>query len=405
MLPRVAKSKKLVYLDYAATTPLDPKVKKAMEPFWVEKFANPSSLYEAGREAARAVSKARQTIAGILGVRPNEIIFTGGGSESVNLAIQGVARAHELAAKKTGHLVTSKIEHHSVLHSVQALQQEGWTASYIPVTKQGEIKLDALRKSIQPDTLLISIMYANNEIGTIEPIAEIGKWLKALNIERRKQHLPRILFHTDACQAAGFLKLRSDKLGVDLLSANGSKIYGPKQTGFLYKKSGVNLRPLVFGGGQEFNLRSGTENVAGIVGLAAAFELAQKGRNQENRRLTALRNYFMKQLKKKIPGLKINGPPDMPTLNRLPNNINVSIPGIEGEALLLYLDAYNIAVSTGSACATTSTDPSHVLEAIGLKEEYLGGSVRFTLGKATTKKNLDYVLAIMPDIVKELKRW
>ncbi len=406
MLPKVKPSKKTIYLDYAATTYIDPQVKRAMEPFWSENYGNPSSLYKKGQEAASAVNTARKTIAGILGARPGEIIFTAGGTESINLAIFGVAREFELKNKRKGHIITSAIEHHAVLRSVEALQEEGWRASYIKVNPEGLIKLDELKTAVRPDTILISIMYANNEIGTIEPIAEIGKWLKSLNAQRTAKKLPRIYFHTDACQAAGALDLNVGRLDVDLMTVNGSKIYGPKQTGFLYVKSGVKLRPLIFGGGQENNLRSGTENVPGLVGLAEALGLAQSERPKETKRLMALREYFTNQILKKIPGALLNGPKQQgsKSARRLPSNINISISGIEGEALMLYLDSYNVCVSTGSACATTRPDPSPVILAIGHSKDQAQGSVRFTLGKKTTKAELDYVLAVMPGIVKELRR-
>ncbi len=400
MLPKVKPAKKTIYLDHAATTYLDPRVEKAMRPYLSQRYGNPSSLYKQGKEAAESVAQARADIAQILHCVPKEIIFTAGGTESINLAVFGVARAFELAQKKKGHVIASTLEHHAVLHSIDALAEEGWSTSLINVDARGFIDLNKLKKAVRKDTVLISIMYANNEIGTIEPIAEIGKWLRKLNIERLEKKLPKIYFHTDACQAGGSLDLDINHLGVDLMSINGSKIYGPKQTGFLYVKAGTRLRPLIFGGGQEKNLRSGTENVPGIVGLAEALKLAQKDLSQENKRLRALRDYFIKQLFKDIPKIVLNGPKD----NRLPNNINVSILEIEGETLLLYLDSYNIAVSTGSACTTTATDPSHVLLALGCTPKDAYSSVRFTLGHRTTKTELDYVMKVLPQIVKELRR-
>ena len=429
MLPNIKPSKKVIYLDHAATTPLDPRVKKTMEPFWSDYFGNPSSLYKKGREGTNAITKARQTIAGILNCKTDEILFTAGGSESINLAILGVARQFRLSHKNGGHIIASAIEHHAVLHCLDALKQEGFEISLIDVDENGFINQKDLKNTIRQDTILISIMYANNEIGTIEPIAEIGKWLKTKNLELRTKNSQPILFHTDACQAAGALDLNVEKLGVDLLSANGSKLYGPKQTGFLYIKSGVRLRPLIFGGGQEKNLRSGTENVPGIVGQAEALRLAQKGRIKENARLIKLRDYFIDQLFKKVPKIVLNGPDDrIPpltppklggepasvtplnkgrlggVLTRLPNNINISILDIEGEALLLYLDSYNIAMSTGSACTSASLDPSHVILAIGRPYEYAHGSMRFTLGKDTTKTDINYVMKVLPEVVTELRR-
>ncbi len=422
MLPRIKPSKNLIYLDHAATTPVDPRVKKAMDPFWISDFGNPSSLYKKGRAGTVAIAAARKTIAGIIGSRPDEIVFTGGGTESINLAIFGIARAFELAQKRKGHIIASTIEHHAVLESLNALEQEGWHKTLVPVDETGTIKLDVLKKSIQKDTVLISVMHANNEIGTIEPIQEISKWLRTENEQRQAKGIPKIYFHTDACQTAGSLDVTVQKLGVDLMTANGSKLYGPKQIGFLFVKAGTKIRPLIFGGGQERNLRSGTENVPGVVGLAEALRLANKEKQKESQRLTDLRNYFINQLFKKVPNILLNGPgvqkksaPKMhgrtkqvqqktETDRRLPNNINVSILNIEGEALLLYLDSYNIAVSTGSACTSTSMDPSHVILAIGRARAYVDGSMRFTLGKSTTKKDIDYLMNVLPGIVAELRR-
>ncbi len=281
MLPQTKPSKKTIYLDHAATTPLNPRVKKVMEPFWSDYFGNPSALYKKGREATNAIAVARKTIAEILNSRADEIIFTAGGSESINLAILGVARAFRLINKTGGHIIATVIEHHAVLHSLDALKQEGFEVTLLEVDQNGFINLEALKSEIRPDTILISVMYANNEIGTIEPIFEVGKLLKAINEERITKKLPKIFFHTDACQAGGSLELDVQKLNVDLLSANGSKMYGPKQTGFLYVRNGVKLRPIIFGGGQERNLRSGTENVAGVVGLAESLKLAQQGSKKE----------------------------------------------------------------------------------------------------------------------------
>ena len=400
MLPKI-KSTRQVYLDYAATTPLDPRVKKAMEPFWREKFGNPTSLYKKGREAAEAIGSARKNIAQLINSRPEEIFFTAGGTESINLAIFGVARAIHQKNKKTPHIITTKIEHHAVLRSFEALEKEGIKTSYIDVDNQGMININKLKSAVRPETILISVMYANNEIGSIQPIIEIGKWLKQINTDRVHNGLTQILFHTDACQAAVSLDMNVQKLGVDLLSANSSKIYGPKQSGFLYVRGGVHLSPLIYGGGQERDLRSGTENVPGIVGLAKALELAQKDRLRENPRLIKLRDYFRTRVLKKIPKVVVNGPHQA---MRLPNNINFSFSGVEGEALLLYLDSYGISVSTGSACSSADLDPSHVLLAIGRTAEQAQSSIRFTLGRQTKKSDLDYVLKILPELVKELRR-
>lgn len=419
MFPKIKKPKNLIYLDHAATTPLDTVVKKAMEPFLGEKFGNPSSLYEKGREARAAIDESRMTIARLIGARPSEIIFTAGGTESVNLAIFGVARFANSVGngfkpfptrKIAPHLIASAIEHHCVLNSFQALAEEGFKTTLAPVDGDGFINIDKLKAAVRPETIFISVMLANNEIGTIQPVIEIGKWLRGLNHQRLANHLSPILFHTDACQAAGSLDLNVDRLGVDLMSVNGSKIYGPKQTGFLYVRSGVYLKPLIYGGGQEAGLRSGTENVAGIVGLAKAFERAQdeKLRNLEIRKLGHLQGYLIKEIKKKIKGALLNGPDNLKlevnsqnnnykssadtVIRRLPNNVNFTFKGVEGESLMLYLDSYGIAVSTASACSTGTTDPSHVLLAIGRSPDEAKSSIRFSLGKTTTKKDWDYLI-------------
>jgi cysteine desulfurase len=402
MFPRLHRPKKNIYLDFAATTPVDAEVVKAMAPFWSKYFGNPSSLYKQGREAREAIEESRKTIAHIIGARPQEIIFTAGGTESCNLAVFGVARNNKNSLKKKYHLITSSIEHYCVLNSFQALIGEGYKTSIINVDDRGFVKLNKLKAAVKPETLLISIMLANNEIGTIEPVMEIGKWLKNINAEREQKGLTKILLHTDACQAAGFLDLNVGALGVDLMSVNGSKIYGPKQTGFLFVRNGLNLKPMVYGGGQERGLRSGTENVPGIVGLAKAMEIAAAGTKLGNLEIGKLQKYFISKLIK-IPGVKLNGP-EADGQKRLVNNINITVQGVEGEALMLYLDSYGIAVSTGSACSTGSSDPSHVLLAIGCSENDSRGSIRLTLGKTTTKSELDYVLKILPPVIGELKK-
>ncbi len=397
MFPQIKGLKKNIYLDHAATTPLDPEVKKAMEPFWHEKFGNPSSLYQKGREAKLAIEDARNSIAGLIKARPSEIIFTAGGTESVNLAIFGVARMHPKA-----HISTSKIEHHCVIESFKVLSSEGYRTTLVDVDDKGFVDIQKLKKSVRPETVLISVMYANNEIGTIEPISEIGRWLKGENKRRFAKHQSQIVFHTDACQAAGFLDLNVNKLGVDLMSVNGSKIYGPKQSGFLYVSSGTKLKPLIYGGGQENNLRSGTENVPGIAGFAKAFELAQKNKDKESRRLLKLSDRIIKKIRKNIANIKLNGP----EINnqRLPNNINLTIKGVEGEALMFYLDSYGISASTASACSTGNIDPSHVLLAIGRSKKEAKSSIRFTLGKSTKKSDIDYLIKILPGLVKQIRK-
>lgn len=398
----------------------------------MKKFGNPSSLYKEGREAKKAIDSARQDIAGIIGARPEEIIFTSGGTESNNLAIFGTTGLFFLSSShlnpegsdadseskknkplKRFHIITTKIEHPSVLNPIKFLEKQGFdpvrssqslidaemsrtfrTSNRVDVTwldvgKEGIIDPKDVEKALRPNTILVSIMYANNEIGTIQPIAEIGKIL-------RKHHT---VFHTDACQAAGYLDLNIEKLGVDLMTANGSKMYGPKGIGFLYARKGIKLQPLFYGGEQERNLRPGTENVPEIIGLASAFKISQKEKNKEVKRLTNLRDYFIKRLTAEIPKVFLNGQ----SKERLPNNINVSILGVEGEAVVLYLDEAGISCSTGSACSSTSLEPSHVIMALGKPYEYGHGSLRFTLGRCNTKKDIDYVMKILPNIVKKLR--
>jgi cysteine desulfurase len=396
-----------VYLDHAATTYCDPRVLAAMEPYWEEDFGNPSSLYRKGRRAKDALDNARGSVARILQCKPDEIIFTGGGTEAINLAMFGVLRHSNIlenvgmSGGHGGHIVTSKIEHHAVLRSCEALEKEGFAVSYLPVDEDGLVSPEVARAAIRPDTILVSIMYANNEIGTIQPIEEIGTIVKRARDERKAAgNTTPIFFFTDACQAAGALDMNVAKLGVDLLVFNGSKIYGPKGVGVLYKKGNIRLNPLVYGGGQEHNMRSGTENVPGIVGIAKAIEISHEEKEKENMRLVWLRDYFIAELQTKIPKVVLNGHPT----KRLPNNVNVSVLDIEGEAVLLRLDAEGIAIATGSACTSESLDPSHVILALGRPYEHAHSSLRFTLGRRTTKDDLDYVTSIFPDIVKKLRQ-
>lgn len=386
---------KQIYLDHAATTPLDKRVLKKMMPYLQEDYGNPSALYNLGRRSLKAIMEARKTVADILAGTPNEIIFTGGGTESDNLAVLGAARANRAAGQ---HIITTKIEHHAVLYACKQLEKEGFTVTYLKPNKEGIVAAEQVMAVVKPETILITIMYANNEIGAIEPIAEIGKALLKYNAVER-QGKQRVLFHTDACQAAGTLDLNINRLHTDLLTLNGSKIYGPKGVGVLYKKKDVKIQPLIFGGEQEFNLRAGTENVAGIIGLAEALRLAQNNKEKENARLTDLRDYFWQGLIKKINNIKLNGH----AKKRLPNNLNVSILNIEGEAMLLYMDEKRIQAATGSACTSQSLEPSHVLLSIGLPYEMAHGSLRFTLGHSTTKADIDYVLKVLPEIVEKLR--
>lgn len=384
---------KKIYLDNAATTHLDPQVRKAMEPYLGPRFGNPSSFHSMGKQADNAIEEARKNVAAILKCRPHEVIFCSGGTESDNLAILGAARANHQAGD---HIVISRIEHHAVLEPTWHLKKkEGFKVSYVGVDKDGIVNPKDIEKALTKETILVSLMMANNEIGTIQPIAEIGKMILKW---RKKNNTVYPLFHTDACQAAGALDLNVEKLHVDLLTLNGSKIYGPKGAGVLYVRKGTKIQPITFGGAQEMNRRPGTQNVAGIVGLAKALELSQAEREKENARLIKLRDYFIGQLLK-IEGTKLNGH----TEKRLPNNVNVSFLNIEGESMILYLDAKGIYVSSGSACTSRTLDPSHVLMAAGTPREVAHTSVRFTLGKRTKKSDLDYVLRVLPAIVKKLR--
>lgn len=387
---------KRVYLDYAATTPIRKEIIKQMANFWQKDFGNPSTIYLEGRIAKNALDKARNSISKILNSEPEEIIFTNGGTESINLAILGVAKYYKnLFAKPR--IITSKIEHPAVLECFKNLEKQGFETIYLNVDEFGFVNLEELKASINNQTILISIIYANNEIGTIQPISEISKIIRNSEFVINKLNFP--FLHIDACQATGFLNLNIKELGVDLMTINASKIYGPKASGILYKKSEIQLEPIILGGGQENNLRSGTENVASWIGLAKALELAQKEKSSESKRLTSLRNYFIKKLLE-IPGSILNGP----TANRLPNNINIIFKGIEGEAMILYLDKFGIGASTGSACHSKSLTPSHVLTAIGRDKNLIHGSLRLTLGKQTTKKQIKYAISKIKTVVEKLRK-
>ena len=386
---------KNIYLDHASTTPTDPRVVVAMEPYWSQNYGNPSSLYRLSLISKQAILDSREKIAKVLNCQPDEIIFTGGGTESINLAIKGIV----MAAKKPAHMITSQIEHHAVLNSCQRMNSQGHKLSILPVDRYGLVALDDVKAAIKDETILVTIMMANNEIGTIEPIQEIGAYLEKLNKDRAKKGLEKIYFHTDACQAAGALDIDVKKLHVDMLTINGSKIYGPKGVGVLYLKNGTRIIPLINGGGQEKKLRSGTENVPGIVGMAQALTIAYQEKAKENKRQVELRDWFIKELTTKISKSILNGHAE----KRLPNNINISFLDIEGEAVLLHLDEVGIMASTGSACTSSSLEPSHVIRALGAPYEVAHGSIRFTLGKSTTKKDLEYVLEKFPAIVEKLR--
>jgi cysteine desulfurase len=382
---------KQVYLDHAATTPLHPRVLEAMLPFLGQACGNPSSFHSFGKQAKDAIDVARDVIAKHLGARSDEILFTSGGTESDNLAVLGYARANKDKGK---HLVTTTLEHHAVLEAMLHLEKkEGFEVTHVPVDRDGLVDPKAIEAAIRPGTILVSVMAANNEIGTIEPITDIGNM-----IQKKRGTSQTPVFHTDACQASGVLELDVNKLHVDMLTLNGSKMYGPKGVGCLYVKRGLKLQPLQFGGSQERGWRPGTENVAGIVGLAKALELSQAERDAEAVRLIPLRDKLIAGLLK-LPKTRLNGHPT----KRLPNNVNVSILDIEGEALILYLDAKGIYASTGSACTSASLDPSHVILALGLPYEVAHGSVRFTLGHSTTEADVDYVLETLPPLVEKLR--
>ncbi|MFA6485867.1 MAG: aminotransferase class V-fold PLP-dependent enzyme [Candidatus Magasanikbacteria bacterium] len=393
----LAKPKKIksIYLDHAATTYVDPRVLESMMPYFTKNFGNPSSLYRKGREANGAVNDARRSAASIFHALPENIIFTGGGTESDNLAIFGVARAHSTKGK---HIVSTPIEHHAVLHALDDLKKQGWEITYLKVDKDGQIDPHAVIQAIRPDTVLISIMYANNEIGTIEPIAEIGR---ALLKYRQANNTPYPYFHSDACQAAGYLSLDVEKLHVDLMTINGSKIYGPKGAGVLYVRRGVKVSPLIVGGGQERRLRAGTENVPGIVGLARALEMAHQNAEKESARVRDLTKKLWSEIQNSITHVKLNGPEIGEA--RLPNNLNVTFLDVEGEAMLLYLDEYGVMCSTGSACTSESLEPSHVLSALGLPYEYAHGSIRFSFGHCNSELEIKYLMKYLPAIVAQLR--
>ena len=378
-----------IYLDHAATTPVDPRVLEAMLPYFTEQFGNPSSIYAAGRQARAAIDQARARIARILHCQPREIVFTSGGTESDNLAIKGVAWWHRLNGRGN-HIITTAFEHHAVLHSVQYLEKFGFEATYVRPGPDGIVRVEDIEAAIRPDTILISVMYANNEIGTIQPIAEIGKLA----------HRYGILFHTDAVQAAGTLPLDVERLHVDLLSLSAHKFYAPKGVGLLYVRQGTKLLWQQNGGSQESNRRAGTENVPGIVGMATALELAYAEREERNAHLLALRDRLIDGILQRIPDARLNGDREQ----RLPNNVNVSFEGIDGETILLNLDMHGIAASSGSACTTGSTEPSHVLLAIGLTPEQARSSIRLTLGKDNTEQEIDRTLDVLEETVTRLRR-
>ncbi|MDD1694019.1 MAG: cysteine desulfurase NifS [Methanoregula sp.] len=378
--------KRTIYMDHSATTYVKRDVLDAMIPYFTEHFGNPSSIYHIARDSKKAIDAARAQVAKALGAEPDEIYFTSGGSESDNWAIKGIAYANR---KKGNHIITTKIEHHAVLHTCQYLEKEGFTVTYLPVDKHGLVDPDELGKAITDKTILITIMYANNEIGTIEPIADLGA------IARKH----KVYFHTDAVQAIGNVPIDVKAQNIDLLSLSAHKFYGPKGTGVLYIKKGVKIDNLVHGGGQERRRRAGTENIAGIVGCGKAIELATADIEGHNRRICALRDRLLAGILAKIPNAYLNGHPE----KRLPGNINISFEFIEGESMLLWLDDEGICASTGSACTSGSLEPSHVLLATGLPVEISHGSLRLTLGDVNTDADVDFVLEVLPKVVSRLR--
>ena len=375
-----------IYLDYAATTPVHPEVVKAMQPFWTELFGNSSAMYSFGRESKEALENARTTIAESINAKEEEIVFTGCGTESDNFAIKGVALANEDKGK---HIITTKIEHHAVLETCHFLEKRGFKITYLPVDEYGLVNPDDLKNAITSKTILVSVMMANNEIGTIEPIKEIGEITKERGV----------IFHTDAVQAFGSIPVDVKDLGVDLLATSAHKLYGPKGVGFLYIKKGTRMVSLLHGGEQERRRRAGTENIAGIVGFAKAVSLSMFDMNDLSKKIIGLRDKLINGILTKIEDSKLNGHPTL----RLPNNVNVAIKRAEGESMLLNLDLLGIAATTGSACSSSSLEPSHVLLAIGLPHEIAHGSLRFTLGRGTTEKHIEKVLDVLPKIALKLR--
>lgn len=377
---------KLIYLDNAATTAVYPEVLESMKPYFTEYYGNPSSIYGFAAKSKKAIEDSRSTIAGFLGAKPNEIYFTGGGSESDNWALKAVAEAYQ---GKGNHIITSKIEHHAILHTCEYLEKRGFEITYVDVDEDGVIKLDELEKAIRPTTILISVMFANNEIGTIQPIKEIGKIAKEHDI----------LFHTDAVQAYGHVPINVEELNIDMLSASGHKINGPKGIGLLYIKNSVKIGSFIHGGAQERSRRAGTQNVPGIVGFAKATELAAATMESRSAYETKLRDYLIDQVLSKVKYAKLNGH----KTKRLPNNVNIGFEFIEGESMLILLDQAGVCASSGSACTSGSLDPSHVLLAIGVPHEKAHGSLRMTLSEKNTKEEIDFVVEQIAGNVERLR--
>ena len=383
---------KLIYMDYAATTPTRQEVVNTMLPYMTTNFGNPSSIYTLAQDARNAVDSARNTISKILGSRSSEIVFTSGGTESDNTAIKSVS----FAMKHLGnHIVTSMVEHHAVLHTCQQMEQFGFDVTYLPVDHNGQVRIEDLENSITENTILVSIMYANNEIGTIQPIKDMVRTVKNKANELSKT----IVFHTDAVQAVGHVDIDVTELGVDMLSMSAHKFYGPRGVGALYVKSGTPFESLLAGGGQERQRRSGTENVAGIVGMAHALKLTHIDREHESLRILRMRDRVVTELSNSVENLVFNGHP----INRLDNNVSVSFKGVEGEPVLMGLDFAGICASSGSACSSASVEPSHVLLAIGRSAEEAQGTLRITLGRDNSEEDIDYLLDVLPNLVNKLR--
>ena len=378
---------KRVYLDNAATTRLLPEVLEEMVPYMTELYGNPSSPHDFGQKAASGLSKARQQVADAINADPSEIIFMSGGSEADNTAIRGIAERY---SKKGKHIIPTAVEHHAVLHTCQLLERNGYEVTYLPVDEYGMVTVDQVREAMRPDTVLVTVMFANNEVGTIMPIAEIGALC----------HEKGVYFHTDAVQAVGHLPIDVKAMHIDMLSMSAHKFHGPKGVGALYVRRGIVLPPLIYGGAQERNRRAGTENVPGIVGMGKAIEMALDGLDEKAERMKALRDRLIRELPERIPEIKLNGHPTV----RLPNNVNFSIKYIEGESILLMLDLNGIAASSGSSCTSGSLDPSHVLLAMGLTHEIAHGSVRMTLSDETTEEDIEKVLEVLPMVAERLRK-
>ncbi len=385
--------KKKIYLDYAATTPVDPRVTKAMLPYFSEKFGNTMSLHSFGQEAKAALEESREIVANFIGAKPNEIIFTSSATESNNLALKGIAFANR---DRGNHIIISQIEHACIMESAKWLETQGFEVTRLKVDKYGLVDPENVKKAIKKETILVSIIHANNEIGTIQPIEEIGKVIKAKSSELKN----KIYFHTDAAQSFGKIPIDVNKMNVDLMTMSSHKMYGPKGAAALYVREGTKITPLLHGGGHEFGLRSSTVNVAAIVGFAEAVKICKKEMKREAQRLTKLRDKLIKGVLEKIKGSHLNGHPK----KRLPNNANFWFEGVEGESIIIELDLLGIAASTGSACSSEKLEPSHVLLAIGLRPEQAHGSLRLSLGRWTKESDINYVLKVLPKVIERLRK-